>query len=877
MPYFLGPTVTVPLKPEVASKPSAPYRGARRRHSQPASWFGGWIRSILPSHRAERGGTARAHGFWEQQHTGQASRRAMTDSHQSRRSEAFGSDHIVGWNMAREMPQTVSAVQQQADRKWSWVPTPKHQVDEQEAMGQGARDPPLKTTIERRLAQTRQLIETRKEARQQRRNLKESGDYLGVQGINPETGRLDVMTPTDSSPERRSSSASHETQQKLQVLRKALRDARHTYKQAKERGEQVASTIELESQTHKLRRLDQGKQRRNQINQRVRWRRQTKQWSSAQEPGLSPIAQSRVASRHQSRLDSAMHPPQPLIDVGSPQRRSASRKANAGSHSSTATVVRTPQRASLMSPTPSAWELFENGISFNASESSQAGGAPIVSSAAAPPLLSKSAHDSSDAPGPASSFLGGRAPGGTIRGGSVMEWSQTSQTSMTPSQTRLAPHASLQSLLPQARDKAERDLPTERPRFRTGQLKELQPRDKGSLRRLMPQWSSPRAVSAKAGISQALQGRAQGQQVSLVALEPLKRLGHGGQGVGSQASRIHLALLQPTMRTRPRGDDAVTDATLPHTVPRAHVEARRQGDVDMEWINNAIRDINKRSLELQDEYASTHITTTTGSDRVMSQCRPWAMQEARQSETKTLAGKQQLETPQCSVSRSSLPRPAVMVRDIATSPLASAWPKSRLMGAQSATASDTTLVRQGDTMVQRTQALAAKPPAALVSTTASTSPKSTSTPPADSHGLVRDESLETMGLLAKAAPKSATDGHEGAGQLTKTLWVIDEEDEGSKVPGAYPAELGFQDGTVHSRRGRDAPENGGRLLTSMGSQELSQAAHRLLGLYLATVMPVLDSSSEYWMRNARRETTLKDSFAMLLTLPAALLGAVVLV
>ncbi|PHH82230.1 hypothetical protein CDD82_6649 [Ophiocordyceps australis] len=296
MAYFLGPTVTVPLKPNVAGKPSSPSRGARRRNAQRTSSFGGWIRSILPSHRAERGGTARAQGFWEQQHAGQPSRRALTDSHQSRRSQALGSDHIVGWNMPQDMPQTVSPVKQQADRKWSWVATPKHQVNEQEAMGQAAREPPLKTTIERRLAQTRQLIEARKEARQQRRNLKESGDYLGVQGINPETGQLDVMTPTDSSPERRSSSTSHERRQKLQVLRKALRDARHTYKQAKQHGEHVANKIELESETHKLRRLDQGKQRRNQASQRVRWRRQTKQWSSAQEPGLSPIVQSRVAS-----------------------------------------------------------------------------------------------------------------------------------------------------------------------------------------------------------------------------------------------------------------------------------------------------------------------------------------------------------------------------------------------------------------------------------------------------------------------------------------------------------------------------------------------------------------------------------------------------
>ncbi|PHH82229.1 hypothetical protein CDD82_6648 [Ophiocordyceps australis] len=367
------------------------------------------------------------------------------------------------------------------------------------------------------------------------------------------------------------------------------------------------------------------------------------------------------------------------------------------------------------------------------------------------------------------------------------------------------------------------------------------------------------------GLSQTSQGRAQEQQVSLVALDQLKRLGHHGQGVGHLPSRTHLALLQHTMRTRPPREKAATDATLHHTVPTTHVGTRRQGDMDMEWIDNAIRDINQRSLELQDEYASTRITTITGSDRLMSRCRAWTMQEARHSETNTLAGKQRLETPRCSVPRPSLPRPAVMARDISTSPLASAWPKSRLMGVQSAAASDTTLVRQLATVDQRTRAMAAKPPAALVSTTASTSPKFTSTPQADSHGLVRDESLDRMGMLADATPKPPTDGH------------VDQEDEGPKVPGAYPSELGVQDGTMDIRAVRDAAESGGRLLTLMSSQELSQTAHKLLRLYLATVMPVLDSRSEYWMRNARHESTLKDGLAVVLTLPAALLGAVMLV
>ncbi|KAJ6444372.1 Candidapepsin [Purpureocillium lavendulum] len=80
--------------------------------------------------------------------------------------------------------------------------------------------------VDHRPFKTQQGIEEKKEARRQRRNLKESGDYLGVQGVNPETGQLDVITPSDS--ER--SSTSQETQKKLNVLRDTLRDSRHSYK-----------------------------------------------------------------------------------------------------------------------------------------------------------------------------------------------------------------------------------------------------------------------------------------------------------------------------------------------------------------------------------------------------------------------------------------------------------------------------------------------------------------------------------------------------------------------------------------------------------------------------------------------------------------------
>jgi hypothetical protein len=124
--------------------------------------------------------------------------------------------------------------------------------------------------------------------------LKESGDYLGVQGINPDTGELDIITPTDSE----ESSAGLAREKKVQALREKLRRARE------QPGEMDAAAVrEVKGILDELE-LEQNSTNNNAIkrlNRVVKWRRQTKQWSSAQEPDLSPIAQSRRSTMPESR------------------------------------------------------------------------------------------------------------------------------------------------------------------------------------------------------------------------------------------------------------------------------------------------------------------------------------------------------------------------------------------------------------------------------------------------------------------------------------------------------------------------------------------------------------------------------------------------
>lgn len=321
MPYFLFPAVSAPLKPypKAQSLPPVKHQEAKRpsRFHGTSSWSD-WVRSVLPSQRAERGGTLRNQGFWEAEESkrpgSQRPRRHVTDSWQSRTSKTHGPDHIVLWNTAKDLPGTQPApaslrMSSNADpaRPWSWFPTDEAEPC-QPREGQGANAQPApqharpdKVTaatasqanaisrIERRLAQTRQTIEAWEEARRQRRDLKESGKYLGVQGISPATGQLDMFTRTVSEGD----STSPETQRKLGNLRNALRDARQLYKHPEAQSEKETKRIP-ESERGRLLRLEKDKQTPRNFSQRVRWRTQTKQWSRAQEPGLSPIAQSHV-------------------------------------------------------------------------------------------------------------------------------------------------------------------------------------------------------------------------------------------------------------------------------------------------------------------------------------------------------------------------------------------------------------------------------------------------------------------------------------------------------------------------------------------------------------------------------------------------------
>ncbi|KAG6113319.1 hypothetical protein E4U31_001148 [Claviceps sp. LM219 group G6] len=373
-----------------------------------ASSLGSWFKQILPSNRPERGGTLRPSAFQVQKDLEHASdsnklRPPATHTRWRKSVDVIEADQSTNWDPPRTVSGRANARQltdvdtlMRDDRRLSRAssanmereskrndlkmrPRPAiHGLSDSQlnVLGASVSDSPSTSTPDF------QSLQAKQEARRFRRNLKESGDYLGVQGFNPETSKLDVVTPTDS--ER--SSLSQETQQKLLVLKNALKDARHNYKSARERSEQEAKYILLKKEKERVRRLGKKKERAQEITQTVTWKRHARQWSSAQEPNLSPIAQSILdtsqASGTQSRGSgmpvTRTKSNSSLIDFNYSAKQSEinyiPQQGDRGltkSPDSVATVLRTPQRQSLATFAemgPSAWELFKNGISFDTSE-----------------------------------------------------------------------------------------------------------------------------------------------------------------------------------------------------------------------------------------------------------------------------------------------------------------------------------------------------------------------------------------------------------------------------------------------------------------------------------------------------------------------------
>lgn len=399
---------------------------------------GAWFKNKLPSNRPERGGTLRKNNLSENQgqiaeestealgegsrdiplstgHTSQH-RRHLTDSHTlNRRGGMRASDQITAWNTPQNLSEAlpdpsfpgekapVSHGISTDSHKESRTPlghmsslsvgkmrgnmarddigtmeskkTPESAaITEPHISAVSAKKPPILLLED---------MEAREKARELRRSLKESGDWLGVQGCNPRTG-----VPDASSSE--SGGDTMRVVRELQGLSK-MNLSEATRQEIENHIEQIAQ------EQHDKRSQKLAKQQQAAASVTGRWRRKTHQWLSAQEPVLSPIAQSQRSEsifssqcfvfflfcttptdlevdigKRQPHVNGGMAEQQELVDLGTAEGPLPSRHYPKTSGSpqrsisdSSDTVVRTPQKQRLGDLSPTALELFENGIIFD--------------------------------------------------------------------------------------------------------------------------------------------------------------------------------------------------------------------------------------------------------------------------------------------------------------------------------------------------------------------------------------------------------------------------------------------------------------------------------------------------------------------------------
>ncbi|KAL6881434.1 hypothetical protein J3F83DRAFT_765615 [Trichoderma novae-zelandiae] len=355
--------------------------------------LGGWVKNMLPSQRPERGGTGRGQGYWEQMEKEGKTRprRRVTDSQYSVGDVSVDSSHITRWNVPKDLsedrprvlPKTPPPEQKQQRRvassalkspsspigkllpgSWNWSPQ-KGSEDEfsvtklggvlqrdnggDESGGPSRGRMPaelssLGTGASTAAAKGKQplshdVLRARVKARRrQRQSLKESGDYLGVQGVNPHTGEPDAMSPTDSSA---TSIISH--QETVHSVMSTWRDIWKHNRHHRPRGS-PGHDEPIGNSDINLSRSQKGKQRVRDLGKAVRWKRRVGEWSSLQEPDLSPIAQSlksaSPSSRRPSRAQRSPHTIQQTADVPTgepvlgitPPRVDPLRKKASGNH-----------------------------------------------------------------------------------------------------------------------------------------------------------------------------------------------------------------------------------------------------------------------------------------------------------------------------------------------------------------------------------------------------------------------------------------------------------------------------------------------------------------------------------------------------------------
>lgn len=322
-----------------SSSPSPPPAQAANRRALARS-VTGFLCRLRPSRRPERGGTMlaategddnddagdRQTATTTRRRTASRASRGAASSHWKAANcppgARYRSDVIPpgAWNTAATLPRRANSTGSRSRRRKTGtgtgtgrrVASGRQRADDEgrrpaELASHTQTPPPRQTDDEAgddASARSRELFRARRELRRQRRSLKASGDFLGVTGVNPYTGEMDVMTPPSSGSSEdavttASSSSLTTNNPGLAALARTAREARESYEQARRRAR-------WEREERRLSRAEQRKAAVREMlqQQQVRWRCEEGGWSSVVEPRLSPIPQSQGSAtpESQSRL-----------------------------------------------------------------------------------------------------------------------------------------------------------------------------------------------------------------------------------------------------------------------------------------------------------------------------------------------------------------------------------------------------------------------------------------------------------------------------------------------------------------------------------------------------------------------------------------------
>ncbi|KAI1422244.1 hypothetical protein F5Y12DRAFT_641078 [Xylaria sp. FL1777] len=280
----------------------------------------GFFSRLLPSHRAEQGGTVRSHDI-------------TSDSDSAYVDLGIDPNDLTEWNLAQERSLRSSpsrgstSHQHHKGRSWSTqrgrsrlrdgrgrsphIPqrTPSLRlarppkpleplVPELSSQGQHSKSHPLTTD------EIRDVLKTKEDRRKHRRSLKESGDWLGVQGADPYSGEFAVLTPTNTVS---SEATPPSIKNRLAELSRRQTTAKIAYEKAKLEEETERERILLQKGQSKLEKMEHAKEELRHLHQEFpTWSQHRRRWSSAAEPDLSPIPQSLKSGKVGGSSDEAV-------------------------------------------------------------------------------------------------------------------------------------------------------------------------------------------------------------------------------------------------------------------------------------------------------------------------------------------------------------------------------------------------------------------------------------------------------------------------------------------------------------------------------------------------------------------------------------------